>query len=124
MMTKKTSVGAVALIAIVVLNVVAPARGQSPYPGGANRWVYVHENLGPQPPPQPAGELFAATWGALSGTVNAVGKTFGAVFAAVVPVEKEAAPEKPCRKASQLRYRFMPRFHGMSARWIVAKECP
>jgi hypothetical protein len=122
MMTKKTRAPAVALIAIVVLS--AAAWGQAPYPGGANRWVYVHENLGPQPPPQPAGELFAATWGALSGTVNAVGKTFGAVLAAVVPVEKEAAPEKPCGKASQLRYRFMPRFHGMSARWIVAKECP
>ncbi|MBE0534761.1 MAG: hypothetical protein IH624_03765 [Phycisphaerae bacterium] len=127
MTAKKTRGAVICTVMLVVLVAVPAVLAEVPYrptPGGANRWVYVHENLYSERP-EPAGEgLFAATWGVVSGTADAIGKTFGAVYASIFPVQTERRSETRRDRTGQLQYRFAPRFHGQVARWIVVKECP
>ena len=60
--------------------------------------------------------LFEASWDTLTGTADAIGRTFGAVYTSVFPVkEPKAEPEEPQAR----RHRFVPRYHGMVARRVA-----
>lgn len=63
--------------------------------------------------------LFEASWDTLTGTADAIGRTFSAVYSSVFPVkEPEVEPEEPQTRM----HRFVPRFHGMVARQIGYRQ--
>ncbi len=63
--------------------------------------------------------LFEASWDTLTGTADAIGRTFSAIYVSVFPVkEPEAEPEEPQAR----RHRFVPRYHGMVARRVAYRR--
>ncbi len=80
----------------------------APTPGGANRWVYVHEKLGPEETPrvediqteagkEEGDDLMEGAWGIVTGTADAIAGTADAavktVFGAEEPAEEVVVEE-------------------------------
>ncbi len=130
-----------ACIGILAVMVSSEAVAQVPYrptPGGANRWVYVHERLYPVCGEEQQGEdvlwddnvvagVYNAGAGVLSGAGKAIGGLFGAAFTSITPVAPaktatEAAPASGQSTCYRLKYRHRARLHGLANRWTVRVE--
>ena len=87
------------LIGLVALPVFAGR--YAPTPGGANRWVYVHERLYPEDTPrvediqtearkEEGDDLMEGAWGIVTGTADAIGGTADAAVKTVFDAEEPA----------------------------------
>ncbi|HPD45654.1 MAG TPA: hypothetical protein P5279_02195 [Anaerohalosphaeraceae bacterium] len=119
MRTKKTRILTIALTVFAVTAGAAAedAAARPGTPDGTNEQAYVHKDLTPQP----------AAREVLSGSANAVGETFGAVYGSPFTVKKHmstaalGAPwgQRRGHRRGELVYRYWPRLHGRVARWTV-----